>query len=315
MARAVRWRFAGKRTRAERIKQRSKIILRDAGNTEATQTRYFLGMKKILPILERSRTLNQMDSNVADWIQQCWEKGDSLSQVSDALCAVHHYEPWTRKQLPEAWKVFAVWRKLETPDRAPPLTQKIVDAWIMYSINHYNVDFASMLALGFYALLRTGECLQVRPCDLLLNAQAGVVSLSETKTGLRNAAKETVRIDNPLALEMLQAVVKIKREQNLDRVPIWTKSAQNFRNVLAHHIKRFDLQNHKFRPYSLRRGGATFLFQSTGSMETALLRGRWASNKVARIYLSDGLSFLPGLRFSGKAKEMLELWAPVNQLN
>ena len=185
-------------------------------------------MRKILPVPERSENLHQMDTNVAEWIQTCWERGDGLSQVSDALCAVHHYEPWTRKQLPESWKVFSVWRKLETPDRAPPLTQHIVNSWIMYSISHCNLDFAAMLALGFYALPRTGECLQVRPCDLLLQKDAGIVSLSETNTGLRNAAKETVRIDNPLALEILMAVVASKREQNLDRVPIWTKSAQSF---------------------------------------------------------------------------------------
>ena len=90
--------------------------------------------------------------------------------------------------------------------------------------------------------------------------------------------------------------------------------AQSFRNTFAHHIKRFHLEAHLFRPYSLRRGGATALFQQTGSMETALLKGRWSSTKVAKIYLSDGLSFLPGLRFSLKAREMLSQWSPASQL-
>ena len=184
----------------------------------------------------------------------------------------------------------------------------------MYSIEHCDLEFARMIALGFYTLLRTGEMLQIRPCDLLLGQSNGVVSLTDTKTGLRNAAKETVSFSSLLALETLRETVAWKNSLGLYRVPIWSRSAQSFRNVFSHHIKRFNLEIHQFRPYSLRRGGATALFQNTGSMESALLKGRWSSTKVAKIYLSDGLSFLPGLRFSEKSKAMLEQWSPVNRL-
>lgn len=132
--------------------------------------------------------------------------------MSDALCAIHHYEPWTCKGPPESWKVFAVWRKLEAPNRAPPLVARVIDAWIMYGISHNDLEFAAMIALGFYALLRTGE-LQIRPCDLLIGQSSGVVSLSETKSGLRNAARETVGLQNILALDLLPATVKMKEQQ------------------------------------------------------------------------------------------------------
>ena len=310
MGRAVRWRFCTKRTRIERVRQRRSVILRDAGITERTQCRYFVGLRRILPILESSKSLGDMDGKIAEWIQDCWERGDVLHQISDALCGLHHYEPWTRKQLPESWKVFAVWRKLESPNRAPPLTATVINAWLMYCIQHCDLEFGALIALGFYALLRTGEMLQVRPCDLLLGPDNGVVSLSDTKTGLRNAAKETVSFDHPLALEILRVACEVKTKQGFRNVPIWTRSAQSFRNVFAHHIKRFDLVQHGFRPYSLRRGGATRLFQISGSMETALLKGRWASAKVAKIYLADGLSFLPGLKYTRKARDMLFQWSP-----
>ena len=76
----------------------------------------------------------------------------------------------------------------------------------------------------------------------------------------------------------------------------------------------FHLLPQNFRPYSLRRGGATALFQQTGSMEMALLKGRWSSTKVAKIYLSDGLSYLPGLTFSSEARQKLKKWSLDNQL-
>ena len=46
------------------------------------------------------------------------------------------------------------------------------------------------------------------------------------------------------------------------------------------------------RPYSLRRGGATFFFQHHGSFDKLLLQGRWAAAKTARIYLNEGLAQL-----------------------
>ena len=213
MGRAVRWRFCTKRTRIERVRQRRSVILRDAGITERTQCRYFVGLRRILPILESSKSPGDMDGKIAEWIQDCWERGDVLHQISDALCGLHHYEPWTRKQLPESWKVFAVWRKLESPNRAPPLTATVINAWLMYCIQHCDLEFGALIALGFYALLRTGEMLPVRPCDLLLGPDNGVVSLSDTKTGLRNAAKETVSLITHWRWKSSALPVKSKRNK------------------------------------------------------------------------------------------------------
>ena len=134
--------------RAEMVKQKAHIVLCDAGITSKTRNRHFIAVRRLLPVLEKSRNPTEMDSNVSDWIQQRWEQGDSLHQVSDALCAVHHWEPWTRRR-----KGFA----------APPLAQRILDAMVMYCVCHCSLELAAVLVLGFYALLRTGECLQVRP--------------------------------------------------------------------------------------------------------------------------------------------------------
>ena len=314
MGKAVRWRFCTKTSRADRVRQRTKVVLRDAGLSEKTQERYYLGVRKVLPILLRSRDLVELDEKVADWVQQRWEKGDSQHQISDALCALHHFEPWLRGKLPLAWKLLGVWRKLESPNRAPPLVASIIHAWAMYALDHCNLEFAAMILLGFFALLRTGECLQVRPRDLLIGDSSGIVSLSETKSGLRHAAKEMVSFDDGITLEILKEVIAVRKQENLFHVPIWTRSAQCFRNEFAHHCSRFDLWKHRFRPYSLRRGGATALFQASGSMEEALLKGRWQSTRVAKIYLADGLSHLPSLTFSEKAQKMLQIWSPVNQL-
>ena len=73
-------------------------------------------------------------------------------------------------------------------------------------------------------------------------------------------------------------------------------SAQASRYRLSHILKRFALTSFGFRPYSLRRGGATMLFQETGSMEVCLLKGRRGSPQVAKVYIMDGLSFIPTMK-------------------
>lgn len=58
------------------------------------------------------------------------------------------------------------------------------------------------------------------------------------------------------------------------------------------------------KPYSMRRGGATYLLQAGVPVETILVRGRWRSIAVARLYLEDGLAQLPSLRLEAGALQL-----------
>ena len=310
MVRAVRWKLVGKRTKAERRDQRKNIILRDAGITEKTQSRYYVALGMLLQFLTTPFSTLDMDEQICDWIQSCWEEGESIHIVSDGLCGLHHFEPWTKRTIPMSWKLFGIWRKLESPDRAPPLTKSIIYSWANYALDHNHYEFGALLLLGFFALLRTGELLQVRPKDLLLTDSQGIVSLFETKTGQRDNVAEMVAFDDFLTLEFFRAVKQRRNVEERINVPIWCHSAQAFREQFKRYIHRFDLEALQFRPYSLRRGGATALFQASGSMELTMLKGRWSSNRVARIYISDAMSYLPGMTFTQKANAMLKDWDP-----
>ena len=48
----------------------------------------------------------------------------------------------------------------------------------------------------------------------------------------------------------------------------------------------------KYTPYSLRRGGATALFQWTGSFDVVADKGRWASLQALRLYVTTSLAEL-----------------------
>lgn len=298
--------LAGRLSRAERARRRARIVLDDAALSDKTQRRYYLALRKLLPYMEACRDKSELDSWMCRWVRKMWRSGEPLLTVGDGLSALHFHQPWTRRTIPHAWKLFNVWRRIEIPSRAPPLTLRLVRSLAAYELNCGNLEMCCILLLSFHCLLRTGEALHLTTGDFVLGSLHGLVSLKDTKSGKRNKANEVVSITDPLALDCTRALLEVRRNSNLQALPLWSSSGTRFRQRFKTLCQLFDLDPFGFRPYSLRRGGATHVFQTTQSMEAALLRGRWESSKVARIYISDGLSFLPSLRMSSKTLAMME---------
>ena len=67
-----------------------------------------------------------------------------------------------------------------------------------------------------------------------------------------------------------------------------------------------------FRPYSLRRGGATELWRVTGDLGKVTMAGRWGHQQTARIYVNDGLAVLTEMQLEGpsfqKARALARAW-------
>ena len=164
---------------------------------------------------------------------------------------------------------------------------------------------AVLLLVSFHCLLRTGELLSLTVADIALGADAAVISLKGTKTGIRHNADEAISVTDPIVLEFLRFMVLLRQDLGTTALPIWSQTAAKFRCRFKTLCDLMGLQQFNFRPYSLRRGGATALFQESKSMEMALIRGRWESSRVARLYISDGLSFIPSIKLSEHTKLFL----------
>ena len=272
-----------------------------------------MALSLLLPFIEDVQNEAELDSACAEWVELAWEDGESLYVVGNALSGLHFFEPLTRRRIPSAWKLFANCKKLEWAARAPPLTRDIVLSMAYYALCHDDIVFACLLSLGFFTLLRTGELLNLKGRDLLVNKRQLVVSLKDTKSGKRNASDEMVTTDDQFVLLLISTLYDLLVcHAALDK-PLWGFSGQAFRSHFDSYLRRFKIQHLGFRPYSLRRGGATWLVQSTGSMELALLKGRWTSHRVARMYISDGVSKLPDLILPERTKQLLKAWNPLLQ--
>lgn len=303
--------WPGQATQAERKEARRDIILEDVGITAATLDRYYMAVCRMAPVLSLVSTEADLDDAISDWIQEEFETGTPLHLVGDALSGLHHFEPFTRRKIPKAWRLYGIWRKFEIPCLAPPVTQDIVLAMAGWCVAHHELTMAALLLLGFHCLLRTGELLQVRPCDFILDSKAGVLSIPSSKSGVRNNSKESVTISDVTTLEVTQAMLDLRTQLGMSMTPCWGRSGSAFRLLFRRITEELAIQDLSLRPYSLRRGGATYEMQSHGLMEKTLIRGRWKNSNVARIYICDGLAMLPRLCMSLEAKFNVARWSSI----
>ena len=70
--------LAGRFSRAERRKRRASIILEDASLAPQTKVRYFMALRKLLPMLEKLTLEHDMDEVVCRWVERCWKQGEPL---------------------------------------------------------------------------------------------------------------------------------------------------------------------------------------------------------------------------------------------
>ena len=289
----------------ERRQRRGRLSLFDRAITEKTRVRYFLAVSQVVKALERTR--RDIDEFMMDWIDERYLAGASITSVADTLCGLHHYLPWSKGRLRGAWRVYGLWRKLERPRQAPPFPIEVVEGLVGRCVDLEELRLALCLCLGFWGMLRTGEIFEVRFRHLLISKTNMVVRLGETKTGIRRQVDENVVIYHlPTVLIARTACDLAPSKQDL----VWPRSRSEFRSAFKRLTGFFKLKD-TFRPYSLRRGGATEDFRVHGLMERSLLRGRWGSSFAARQYIQEGLSMLTKLSLSPHTLALLHRYRPL----
>ena len=154
------------RSQRERQRRRAGVRLRDFSITPKTKARYESAVAQLLPYLEAQKSLSDLDSVVAEWVELQWTRGAPLTSISDCLCGLHFFWPEWRGLLRESWRLFKSWRRVEVPSRAPPLPAVLARAFVARAVHLNHLRMAALLSLGYHALLRTGELLQLQFRDI-----------------------------------------------------------------------------------------------------------------------------------------------------
>ena len=285
-------------SKEERIKIRKQMgSLHSLTVQPATRARYdkalagfFAYLRSVGQELPREKRL--MDGFACDYLEHLWSNGEGRAKAADTLAGLQDTQPQLKGSLPGAWRLLRTWNSNEIPSRAPPLPVEILEAMIGYSLFKGEPLFALSLLLGFYGLLRTGEILALTRKQVTVSreGETAILSLGLTKSGKRQGAAESVTLHLFDAIRRLAVWV-----QDSQGPLLLCTSAAHWRTQFSRTIEALGFSHLEFRPYSLRRGGATFYFRQHGSFDKLLLHGRWQSTKTARIYVNEGLAILAEL--------------------
>ena len=143
------------------------------------------------------------------------------------------------------------------------------------------------LLVAFQGLLRTGELLALRRKDVTVNADnsRAILDLGLTKGGARRGHVESVVIDDVMLVRLLCAVT-----HSLAAHELLVPSQSRFRAAFAEGVEALGYSSATFKPYALRRGGATHLYQESLNWSCVMHRGRWANQTTVRNYVNEGLA-------------------------
>ena len=255
--------------------------------------------------LPNAESLHEMDRQLCVYLNVLWEDGAARALAGDTLSGVQHFLG-LRRQFPGSWRLLSVWQRLEIPARAPPLPRDALLALAGFALAEGSADVAALLVLGYHCCLRTNEMLSVKREDLALGSDfKGVLALPWTKKGQRHGARELVSIDDcGVGLLIAAAAGSLAGRQH-----VLQGDSRSFRRFFDRALKALGLSELRFRPYSLRRGGATFDFLSHQDINRTLFRGRWSDLRTGRIYVTDGAAALTSLTISPTSQTAIAQFA------
>ena len=246
----------------------------------------------------------RLDELLCLFIEFLWEEGLPKAHAGDAISAVSRFVSGAKRHLGESWRLKSKWDQLELPNRATPIMARLVGAMIGYELSRKRHRMAAALALAYHCLLRTGELVSVRFCNLEFSdgGSSGFVFLGYTKGGKRRNMEEKVEITDPNVVLLLHLAAE--RCHPTDRLVEGEMAA--FRKHFDDIVAAFYLDGLGYKPYSLRRGGTTHHFRQCQSLDNTVLRGRWANVKTARLYIDSANQELKHIRLGQTTKKMID---------
>ena len=298
--------------RSERAKKRQDLgTLRNLRVRSNTRKRYAQAYARfcqhVLTFALALQTFFDIDAACAHYIEHLWHEGEPRLWCGDVLASIHHYVPSAKRQLPISWSLHRAWGKSELPARACPITLPVLHG-ICGVLISWGFWRDALCALCAYDLvLRTGEMLELRGADIeaAANKATLIVRLRNTKVGQRKGANEGVVVDDPLIRECLRLLSRDLEAG--DRLIGCQEHHWRYRWNAA--VRALGLSRLDVRAYSLRRGGATWLFRKSGSFDKCLDRGRWGNSRNARTYIEDAAAMAASLRLSDNEERSLEAFA------
>ncbi len=264
--------------------------LRDRVIRSSTRERYQAHTKAFFLWVSRAgrvvpATVEDFDTLCCAWAEHLWHEGDPKCILNNSLCGLAHFCPGLRSKLNGAWRLYKAWGRSEPVTRAPPLTVGMAQAMAGHFANNQLPSLAVMTLIAHHCMLRTCELFELRTGDVSFLPGRALLVLRETKMGQRVGVHQETTVSDEWLLAKLRTLHARTRSGSV----LLGVTPTEFRKQWRLARMAVGVQQ-KYTPYSLRRGGATCMFQHCGSFDQVADKGRWGSLAALRLYITTALA-------------------------
>ena len=261
--------------------------------------------------------------------QSLWTSLRPYGQYAETINAVVAKRPLLRRQLGAAWDLAHSWLAMEPGGHHTAMPRPVLSALVVLALLWGWPRVGSLLALGYTAILRSGELLGARRRDLVLPRDVGayvsyiLVIIRDPKTMLTGARIQSSRVEPRDVVGLVDAVYGDAAGGEF----LWPASPATFRNRFrglcgylgvptasdTNGAGGGDQDGRGLDLGSLRAGAATQLWLDTEDPVLVQRRGRWACSRTMNIYLQEvaATTFFPQLpREVRDSIATLARWAP-----
>ncbi|CAE7881265.1 fat-7, partial [Symbiodinium microadriaticum] len=247
--------------------------------------------------------IDTINAILARYGRALYQAGKPYSHFSETLNSFASRVPKLRRLLQPAWDVCFAWRKAEPSEHHAAMPWQVLFSLVSVSLLWGWPLVGAALALAWGGLLRIGEVITAKRSDLTLPKDIdfavnfALLSIGEPKTRFRAARHQSVKVDHPDILEVLDLCYgRLSPSSRL-----WPFSGQTLRSRFRHLCGALRLPSSPSagRPHlelaSLRAGGASWMMLVSEDAERIRRRGRWLNSRVMEIYVQEvtALQFMP----------------------
>ena len=247
----------------------------------------------------------------------------NLALTKHALLGCQHVFPQLRGQLNHAWSNMKVWEEERTRTLRPPLPVAIWLAAVGLARAHSVVSTSEvfkqqwlilsvLLEIGFFCLLRPGEILRLRHCDVALPTgfvlcdPHAALKIVSPKNRRQFGESQFVLVKNRNTIHGLKSILK-----NGDTSPVWPFKGRLFGILVKQLMSELGVESCKFTPASLRPGGATMYYGAGVNISTLRFMGRWSVERSLEHYIQLAMSTQIMNGLPPKAIKRLKKLAPL----
>jgi len=285
-----------------------RLSLAYAGLRPQTLRAYRLSIDRFLKFVKKRhvplRNPRSLDKQLAEFIDVSYQEGEPLSYAGHLLSAIKRFHPELRLELPRASQLFRNWQRCYVPSRAVPASWELVEGLMGVSFHQGYDTLALLLALGFNCLLRTSEMLAITHKHVVFHPKDKGISLVLPGSKTSQGNPQVLLVTDSRLIRMARAVI-IPSSSDL----LWKQGPYQFRQRFSELLVHLRFDESSYTPYCLRRGGATWYFQTTLSLDATVTRGRWSCTRTARQYIDEGTAQLAQVSWSHQQKRSLRQWS------